>query len=121
MATRTLKAPNGAKLTLSSEALDSSHLALAEVLLELAVEQGSAQVTVSEDELARRLVAKGLRSSHRQALALGHGSKRSSLPRTNLAKTASAALWRPVRGSSHTLHAPPSSLAPTPPRSAAMA
>ena len=59
MATRTFKAPNGIELTLSSKELESSHLALAEVLLELAAEQGSAQVTVSEDELARRLVAKG--------------------------------------------------------------
>lgn len=59
MATRTIKTPNGTELTLSSEELEPSDLALAEVLLELAAEQGSAQVTVSEDELARRLVAKG--------------------------------------------------------------
>ena len=36
MATRTFKAPNGIELTLSSKELESSHLALAEVLLELA-------------------------------------------------------------------------------------
>ena len=59
MATRTLKTPNGTELILSSEELEPSDLALAEVLLELAAEQGSAEVTVSEDELARRMVAKG--------------------------------------------------------------
>ena len=59
MATRTFKTPNGAELTLSSDELEPSDLALAQVLLELAVEQGRAEVTVSEDELARRLVAKG--------------------------------------------------------------
>ena len=57
MATRTIKTPNGTELTLSSEELEPSDLALAEVLLELAAEQGSA--SVSEDELARRLAAKG--------------------------------------------------------------
>lgn len=59
MATRTIKMPNGTELTLSSNELDPSDLALAEVLLELAAEQGSAQVAISEDELARHLVAKG--------------------------------------------------------------
>ncbi len=59
MATRTIKAPNGIELTLSSKELEPSDLVLAEVLLELAAEQGSASVTVSEDELARRMVAKG--------------------------------------------------------------
>ncbi|MBP9912781.1 MAG: hypothetical protein KBF26_05165 [Opitutaceae bacterium] len=59
MATRTFKTPNDAELTLSSDELEPSDLALAQVLLELAVEQGRAEVTVSEDELARRLVAKG--------------------------------------------------------------
>ena len=59
MATRTIKAPNGIELTLSSKDLEPGDLALAEVLLELAAEQGGVQVTVSEDELARRLVAKG--------------------------------------------------------------
>ncbi len=59
MATRTIKTPNGTELILSSEELEPGDLALAEVLLELAAEQGSASVTVSEDELARRLVAKG--------------------------------------------------------------
>ena len=59
VATRTIKTPNGAELTLSSKELEPGDLALAEVLLELAAEQGSASVTVGEDELARRLVAKG--------------------------------------------------------------
>jgi len=59
MATRTIKIPNGTELTLSSEELEPGDLALAEVLLELAAEQGGVQVTVSEDELARRMVAKG--------------------------------------------------------------
>jgi hypothetical protein len=40
MATRTFKIPNGAELTLSSDELEPSDLALAQVLLELAVEQG---------------------------------------------------------------------------------
>ena len=38
---------------------EPSDLALAQVLLELAAEQGRVEVTVSEAELARRLVAKG--------------------------------------------------------------
>ena len=59
MATRTIKAPNGIELTLSSKDLEPGDLALAEVLLELAAEQSSAKVIVSEDELARRLIAKG--------------------------------------------------------------
>ena len=59
MATRTIKTPNGTELTLSSKELEPGDLALAEVLLELAAEQGSASVTVGEDELARRLIAKG--------------------------------------------------------------
>ena len=59
MATRTLKTPDGTELTLSSKELEPGDLALAEVLLELAAEQGSASVTAGEDELVRRLVAKG--------------------------------------------------------------
>ena len=59
MAIRTFKIPNGAELTLSSEELEPSDLALAQVLLELAAEQGRVEVTVSEAELARRWVAKG--------------------------------------------------------------
>lgn len=59
MVTRTIKTPNGTELTLSSKELKPGDLALAEILLELAAEQGSERVTVSEDELARRLVAKG--------------------------------------------------------------
>jgi len=59
MATRTIKTPHGTELILSSKELEPGDLALAEVLLEIAAEQGSEKVTVSEDELARRLVAKG--------------------------------------------------------------
>ena len=59
MASRTFKIPNGVELTLSSDELEPGELAVAEVLLELAVEQGRVEVTVSEEELARRLVAKG--------------------------------------------------------------
>lgn len=59
MATRAFKTPHGAQLTLSSDELEPDELALAEVLLELAAEQGCAEVTVSEEELARRWVAKG--------------------------------------------------------------
>ena len=59
MATRTIKMSNSTELTLSSNELDPSDLALAEVLLELAAEQGNAQVAISEDELARCLFAKG--------------------------------------------------------------
>ena len=59
MATRTFKISNSAELTLSSDELEPSDLALAQVLLELAAEQGRVEVTVSEAELARRLAAKG--------------------------------------------------------------
>ena len=59
MATHPFKIPNGAELTLSSDTLEPSDLALAQVLLELAAEQGCIEVTVSEAELARRLAAKG--------------------------------------------------------------
>ena len=59
MTSRTFKTPNGVQLTLSSDALEPGELALAEVLLELTVEQGHEEVTVSEEELARRWVAKG--------------------------------------------------------------
>ena len=58
MATRTFKTPHGTQLTLSSDELEPDELALAEVLLELAAEQGRAESTVSEAELVRRLVAK---------------------------------------------------------------
>ena len=59
MATRPFRIPNGAELTLSSDELEPCDLALAQVLLELAAEQGRVEVTVSEAELARRLAAKG--------------------------------------------------------------
>ena len=59
MAIRTFRIPNSAELTLSSDELEPSDLALAQVLLELAAAQGRVEVTVSEEELARRLIAKG--------------------------------------------------------------
>ena len=61
MANRTIKTPSGATITLSSEELSQADLALAEVLLDMAVEQGSATVAVSPDEIIRRLAAKGYR------------------------------------------------------------
>lgn len=61
MANRTIKTPSGATITLSSEALSQVDLALAEVLLEMAVEQGSTTVEASFDEILRRLAAKGYR------------------------------------------------------------
>ncbi len=58
-AERTIQTPDGRKITISSEELSESALALAEVLLELSTEQGSLEVSVHEDELARRLRRKG--------------------------------------------------------------
>jgi hypothetical protein len=59
MATRTIKAPNGADITLSSDGLRDEDLAIAEILLEMAAEQGSATVRFSEEEIASRLLKKG--------------------------------------------------------------
>ncbi len=59
MAIRTFRTPNGNEITLSSDELSAGDLAVAEILLEMAAEQGSATIQVSEDELARRLVKKG--------------------------------------------------------------
>jgi hypothetical protein len=61
MASRTIKTSRGATITLSSEELSQADLALAEVLLEMAVEQGSTTVEASSDEIIRRLAAKGYR------------------------------------------------------------
>jgi hypothetical protein len=61
MANRTIKTPSGATITLSSEELSQVDLALAEVLLEMAVEQGSTTIEASSDEIIRRLAAKGYR------------------------------------------------------------
>jgi len=46
-------------MTISSPDLSDMDLAIAEILLELTAEQGSARISVSEEELARRLRAKG--------------------------------------------------------------
>jgi hypothetical protein len=59
MATRTIKMPNGTELTLSSNELEAGDLVVAEILLEMAAEQGSPTLRFDLDELARRLIAKG--------------------------------------------------------------
>ena len=59
MAERIIKTKQGRELTISSRDLSEAELAVAEVLLEMAAEQGAAQITCDEDELARRLRAKG--------------------------------------------------------------
>jgi hypothetical protein len=59
MAERIMKTKQGKELTISSPDLSEADLAVAEVLLEMAAEQGSAQITFDEEELARRLRAKG--------------------------------------------------------------
>jgi hypothetical protein len=61
MASRTIKTSSGATITLSSEELSQADLALAEVLLEITVEQDSTTVEASSDEIIRRLAAKGYR------------------------------------------------------------
>ena len=59
MASRTIKTPGGAEITLSADELSQADLALAEVLLEMAAEQDSATVTAHPDEIIKRLIAKG--------------------------------------------------------------
>lgn len=59
MANKTIKMPNGTEITLSSEALSQADLVVAEVLLELAAEQGNPAVETTLDEIARRIAAKG--------------------------------------------------------------
>jgi hypothetical protein len=59
MAVRTIKRPNGDEVTLSSDELQDIDLVVAEVLLEMSVENGSPSLNVSLDELYRRVVAKG--------------------------------------------------------------
>lgn len=63
MASRIIKTPSGATITLSAEALSQADLALAEVLLEMALEQGAITVEASSDEILRRLAAKGYKPS----------------------------------------------------------
>jgi hypothetical protein len=59
MAERRIKNSQGEDITISSPDLSEADLAVAEVLLEMAAEQGSAQIAFNEEELARRLRAKG--------------------------------------------------------------
>ena len=59
MAERIMKTKQGKELTISSPDLSEADLAVAEVLLEMAAEQGAAQITCDAEELARRLRAKG--------------------------------------------------------------
>jgi len=59
MAERIIKTKQGGELTISSPDLSEADLAVAEVLLEMAAEQGSAQIQFDEEELAHRLRAKG--------------------------------------------------------------
>jgi hypothetical protein len=59
MAERRIKNSRGEDITISSPDLSEADLAVAEVLLEMAAEQGSAQIAFNEEELARRLRAKG--------------------------------------------------------------
>lgn len=59
MAERTIKTRQGGDLTISSPDLSEADLAVAEILLEMSAEQGSAQIAFNEEELARRLRAKG--------------------------------------------------------------
>ena len=68
MANRTIKAPNGDEITLSSNELSAEDLVVAEILLEMATEQGSTKIRFSEDELARRLIKKGYDPSTGQRL-----------------------------------------------------
>lgn len=59
MAARTIKNAKGEDTTLSSPDLSDADLMVAEILLEMAAEQGSAQIEFDEEELARRVRAKG--------------------------------------------------------------
>jgi hypothetical protein len=58
-ASRTIRTPDGRELVISSEDLSPAALVIAEVLLEWSAEQGSTEISVDMDELARRVRAKG--------------------------------------------------------------
>ena len=58
-ASRTIRTPDGKELVISSEDLSPADLVVAEVLLEWCAEQGSTEISVDMDELARRIRAKG--------------------------------------------------------------
>lgn len=59
MAERTIKNRQGEDMTISSPDLSDMDLAVAEILLEMTAEQGSNQIEFAEEEIARRLRAKG--------------------------------------------------------------
>ena len=59
MAKRIIKNRQGEDITISSPDLTDADLAVAEILLEMTAEQGSSRISVDEEELARRLRAKG--------------------------------------------------------------
>lgn len=59
MPSRTIKTPSGEEITISSDELEPEDLAVAEVLIEMAAEQGTSSVEVDFDEAIRRLAAKG--------------------------------------------------------------
>ena len=58
-ASRTIRTPDGREIVISSDDLTNGDLVIAEILLEMAVEQGSTEIRVSMDELARRVRAEG--------------------------------------------------------------
>jgi hypothetical protein len=59
MAERIFKNQSGEEITISSPDLSEADLVVAEILLEMAAEQKSGEVSFPKEELARRLVAKG--------------------------------------------------------------
>lgn len=59
MAERVITTPNGETITLSSDELSQADLAVAEILLQMAAEQGSTGVKIHPDEIIKRLIAKG--------------------------------------------------------------
>ncbi len=59
MAERTIKNRQDEDMTISSPDLSDMDLAVAEILLEMTAEQGSNQIEFAEEEIARRLRAKG--------------------------------------------------------------
>jgi hypothetical protein len=56
---RTIRTPDGREMVISSDDIDDFGLLLAEIMIEVAAEQGSEYAKVSEDEIARRVRAKG--------------------------------------------------------------
>jgi len=58
-ASRTIRTPDGREIVMSSDDLTNGDLVIAEILLEMSVEQGSTEIRVDMDELARRVRAKG--------------------------------------------------------------